>query len=706
MFCVKEHVVVGMKAVEKLVGFLCADNLLTRRPITQTQIEALRLLASYAGVAFENARLLEEREQRTNLLEKVYRVGREISRVTGLKSCILQIRNAVINEFGLDRAAIWLYDPETDMFCGTYGTGRNGELTDEWDQRIRGDRSVRKAFEQPSGFFHTKDYEATFAPVPPIMEGVKEHISVSMWVGDKPIGVITADMLLTQRQITPEQIEAIRLFASFAAIAIENARLIETLQKQTLKTGILAHLTHLASQRLDINSIGRAVVGELEGFFAETALIVAMTKDGEYVFIAANSLGENWLAQIGIPLGSGVTYSQISFPPEFLRGHNFFVADDLSQVEMPFLRSAFKFGFRSLIAGLMSWRNEYVGAILAFKKEPNGFSEEEVAFLHAITDQLASAFHNARLFEQLQQTVDELKQTRAALIWQERLNALGQMASGIAHDINNALVPILTFAELLENHEGEILQEAIKHVKKAADDIVTTVQRLRTFYRPRGPAEEFESVNLNEIVRQVISMTRPRWYDMAQREGVTVEIEQDFDEFLSPIMGNEGELRQAFINLLFNAVEAIVAKKAKFGKITIRTRGQEEWTILEIADTGTGMDERTKQRCFEPFFTTKGERGSGLGLSMVYGIVQRHEGKIEVESELGQGTMFRLWFPVKKEAVPQVTKPKVEAIKVPSLRILIIDDDPRVQEAIRAMLEHLGHKLIVVSVGAVGINAF
>lgn len=706
MFGVKEHVVVTMKAGEKLVGFLCSDNLVTQRPITEMQIEALRLFANYAGIAIENLRLFDERERRTKLLEKVWEASREISRVTDLKSCILKIRNTVINEFGFDRAAIWLYDPQTDMFRGTYGTGRDGELTDEWDQRIKGDRSIRKALEQPSGFFHTKDYAATFAPVTPIMEGVKEHIIVSLWAGNKPIGVITADMLLTQRQITPEQIEALKLFSSSAGVAIENARLIETLQQRTIELELLARLTHLSSQRLDPESISRAVIMELEKAFPETALFVMLTENDSMIISAANSLGAKSLERMGLPLKSALLRSQILPPAEFEWGKDFFVANDTSEINLPFFQTVAAAGFKSYAIGLMVQREECIGAIAALRDNPSSFSDTEVALLHTITEHLSVAFYNARLFERLQRTVDELKQTRAALIRQERLQALGQMASGVVHDINNALVPILTFAELLDGFEDETLREVIKHVKRAVDDIVTTVQRLRTFYRPRGPAEEFEPINLNGVIRHAISMTRPRWYDMAQREGVTIEVVEELEETLPPIMGNESELRQALINLLFNAVDAVVAKGEKFGTVTVRTRSHEEWIIFEIADTGVGMDEETKRRCFEPFFTTKSESGSGLGLSMVYGIVQRHEGKIEVESELGRGTLFRIWFPLKKEAVSVKERIETKVDRVPSLRVLVIDDDPRVQEALKAMLEHLGHQPIVVENGEEGIAAF
>ncbi|MCX7969650.1 MAG: response regulator, partial [Armatimonadetes bacterium] len=329
LFGVKECVVIAMMVGERIVGFLCAGNMSSQHHITETQIESLRLFASYAGIGYENAMLFEEQQQRNELLERVYKVSREISRVTGLRSCVLQIRNAVINEFGFDRAAVWLYDPETDMFCGTYGTGRNGELTDEWDQRIIGDRSVRRALAQPSGYFHTQDYETTFAPAPPIMEGVKEHISVSLWAGDKPVGVITADMLLTQRKITPEQVEALRLFSSYAGVAIENARLIETLQRRTSELELLTRLIHLANQRLDPESIARAVVRELEFVFPDTALLVMLSENDSMVISAANSLGMKCLEEARIPLGVSLLRSQVLLPSEFLRGKDFFVANDI-----------------------------------------------------------------------------------------------------------------------------------------------------------------------------------------------------------------------------------------------------------------------------------------------------------------------------------------------------------------------------------------
>jgi PAS domain S-box-containing protein len=651
----------------------------------------------------------EALRRRQRLLEKVLKWGREIANSADLKSCLRKAYCIIREEIGVDWVGIFLYDPDRDVAYEAIGTAVDGSLAEPTNVELGVKGGIfEAALKSPTKFVYVPDYTAEYnLPPDHSMFGVKEHFVASLWTGEKIVGFLCADNLLSQRPFTDEQIEMLRLLSGYIGVAIENARLLETLRKRTEQSELLARLIHIASQRLDIHSIARAIVKELSEVLSEAALFVVVAGDEDKaVLSAANEIGQKGLAQVGVPIGASFPKSQLDLPGEFSRGTNLFRIDDLTQVASPLLQLISSAGFKSLLMGQMLWRDEWVGAIIALREHPQGFSEEEEAFVQTVADYLAAAFHNARLFERLQQTIDELKQTRAALIRQERLQALGQMASGVAHDINNALVPILTFAELLEGIDDETLREVIGHVKKAVNDIVNTVQRLRTFYRQRGPAEASEPVNLNEIVRHAVSMTRPRWYDMAQKEGVTISVDLDLDETLPPIMGNESELRQALINLLFNAVDAVVAKGEKFGTITIRTRRHEDWAILEVADTGVGMDEQTKQRCFEPFFTTKGEIGSGLGLSMVYGIVQRHEGKIEVESELGQGTLFRIWFPIPKEVAASSAESESAHAEIPSLRILVIDDDQRVQEALRAMLEHLGHQPVLVDDGAKGIEAF
>ena len=299
----------------------------------------------------------------------------------------------------------------------------------------------------------------------------------------------------------------------------------------------------------------------------------------------------------------------------------------------------------------------------------------------------------------------------------ERLRALGQLASGIAHDINNTLSPVSGFAELLLRHETNLSESGwryLQHIKTASDDVAHIVTRMRDFYRKREEHQPLLPVKLNQLSQQVIELTRPRWRDISQRRGISVDVKLDFDANLPEIIGTESELREALTNLIFNAVDAMPSG----GVITIRSRVC-SWTpgrvyqrtptrvALEVSDNGTGMDEETRKRCFEPFFSTKGQRGTGLGLAMVYGVMQRHDGVIEIESELGKGATFRLVFPVREAPLSNTLEsPAAVADALPPLRILFVDDEPLLRALLKEILEHDGHAVELADGGQAGLDAF
>ncbi|MEO5802236.1 MAG: ATP-binding protein [Verrucomicrobiota bacterium] len=321
----------------------------------------------------------------------------------------------------------------------------------------------------------------------------------------------------------------------------------------------------------------------------------------------------------------------------------------------------------------------------------------------------------AQLTGDLKQVYTELRQTQHIVSQQERLRALGQMASGIGHDINNALSPVVAYTELVMRTEH--LSEKAKHylecIKTAGEDIARIVANIREFYRKRGTTEPREPVNLNRIVQQVIDMTRPRWRDIPQGKGISITIETSLAEDLPHIFSNESELREAVTNLLLNAVDAL----PQSGVITLSTsvtvgddpryKGTER-VILEVNDTGVGMDEHTLKRCLEPFFSTKGHAGgTGLGLAMVFGTVERQKGAIEIESELGKGTTMRLVFPVYKPGDTDVLEERHAALASASgVRILYIDDEPVLRDLMQELLGIGGHRVKVAEGGKAGIDAF
>src|SRR5579859_1686750 len=307
-------------------------------------------------------------------------------------------------------------------------------------------------------------------------------------------------------------------------------------------------------------------------------------------------------------------------------------------------------------------------------------------------EQCRSLFNQANSRKELQTAYEELRQTQQSVVQQERLRALGQMASGIAHDINNALSPILAFAEMLLKKEPALSENGRKnlsHIRTSAEDIAQIVSCMSEFYRRREHSDQLHLVSVNQLVQQVIDLTSPCWRDIPQGKGIVIQIQTRFEDPLPELYCNESELREAMTNIVLNSVDAM----PQGGQIVIAARsvsipGQpgEEKTkrthiILEFTDNGLGMDEATRQRCLEPFFSTKRQRGgSGLGLAMVYGAMERHEGHIEIQSEVDKGTTIRLILPVRE--IPNAAKDSAPATArtTASLRLLCIDDEPLLRE--------------------------
>ena len=288
----------------------------------------------------------------------------------------------------------------------------------------------------------------------------------------------------------------------------------------------------------------------------------------------------------------------------------------------------------------------------------------------------------------LEEALNELRSTQEHVVKQERLRALGMMAGGIAHDFNNALTMMLGYGELLlpwlQQHGSPREQAYLNHIVAAAQDATHVVSRLRDFYRPAENNEIRVPVDLNEIAEQVVSLTAPKWKGKSLAEGVQIEVQTDLRD--TPLVAaNAVELREVLTNLIFNAVDAMPAG----GLVSIATMPLENGVALTVTDTGIGMTDSERERCLEPFFTTKGEGGTGLGLAVVYGIIQRHGGTIEIASEKGIGTTFAIHLPATTDE-KEADAPVVERLDR-ALRVLIVDDQEIICELIAEHLASDGH---------------
>jgi signal transduction histidine kinase len=267
----------------------------------------------------------------------------------------------------------------------------------------------------------------------------------------------------------------------------------------------------------------------------------------------------------------------------------------------------------------------------------------QTRFFHlALQDQNPSPEHAVA---ELSAAIEQLKQSHQVKLQQERLRAFGEMAEVLVRDFNNALMSVLGYSELILQ-EPALLDDKpavlnyFKTMNTVGCEAAHLVGRLREFYRPREAADVFEPLNLNQVIEETVVLTRPKWADEALADGRAIQVKLELEK-TPAIIGNRAELRELFAHLILNSVEAM----PQGGVITARTWQEADRVAFEFADTGVGMSEEVRTHCLEPFFSTKGDKGAGLGLSMVFGGIKRHEAELQVESQAGEGTTVRVFFP-------------------------------------------------------------
>jgi signal transduction histidine kinase/ActR/RegA family two-component response regulator/uncharacterized membrane protein affecting hemolysin expression len=479
---------------------------------------------------------------------------------------------------------------------------------------------------------------------------------------------------------------------------------------QMQRLSLLQHITGAIGDRQDLPSIFQVVLRNVEENLPVDFGCVCLY-DSASATLTVNTIGAS-----SLNLAPGLGLASDSIVPidenglsTCIRGRLVY-EPDTRKIDFPFPQRFATNGLFSLVIAPLQVEASVFGAFIAARHAPDAFSSGDCEFLLQLSGHVALASHQARLHGALRQAYDDLRQSQHAVMQQERLRALGQMASGIAHDINNAISPISLYTDSLLEREPNLTEKgraALTVIQRAIDGVAETVARMREFYRQREPEMTLSLVDLNAVTRAIIDLTRAKWFDLPQQLGLSIDMRAELSDALPGIMGAEGEIRDALTNLIFNAVDAM----PEGGVLTVRTfsrpgSGDVELVSVEVVDTGIGMSEETRRRCLEPFFTTKGERGTGLGLAMVYGMIQRHSAEFDIESEMGKGTAMRVTFPAYTQ--PLVSKPRATDVHTPMrrLRVLLIDDDPIIIKALEDALAGDGHVTISANGGQAGLDAF
>jgi signal transduction histidine kinase len=337
--------------------------------------------------------------------------------------------------------------------------------------------------------------------------------------------------------------------------------------------------------------------------------------------------------------------------------------------------------------------------VLGPKLSGEDYSRDDQRLLTVVSRQVSVALDNARLYKEMQDALGQLHKTQEHLLRTERLRAVGEVASGVGHDLRNLLTVVVGRAQLALGRMDH--SEKVKHdleiIEGAALDSAEVVNRLQNFARSdndRGLC----LVKLNQVLLEMVEMLEPRLSQLREMDNIAIDVVLDLLD-TECVRGRPSELREMLTNILINAVEAM----PKGGKLTVTSRQENDTIVMSIEDTGVGITREVRKGIFEPFFTTKGSEGVGLGLSIARGVAKRHGGDITVSSRPGKGSIFVITLPVSKQIRPE--KRALGKVRGPAgdLHVLVIDDDKAVAKVLSEILASAGYAVDLASSGKDGL---
>lgn len=461
------------------------------------------------------------------------------------------------------------------------------------------------------------------------------ELCVPMKIHAAVIGVLNVESG-TPNHFTATDQFLLQILADQTAVALQNTRLYTQTQRNARELGALIRATHVLSANLDLNTVLQQTLVQINTLLeAEDASVLLYDSTSDDLVFAAVANGSTSAILFGqhISLDAGVVgwvmrnktsaiVENAQEDPRF-----FSEIDALTAVTT-----------RSLLAVPLIAKDRIIGVVEVINKVDGAFDTHDRELLEALASSAAIAIDNARLYQELIDQIQILQATQVKLIHSEKMGALGRLIASISHEINNPLQSIqgcLTLAK--EELESPVRPEKIARYLDIAEGeierIATIVRRVREFYRPSG--QERAPTDIHQTLESVLELSGK------ELQHSYVDVERIWDPAIPLVVANQDHLKQVFLNLVINAIDAM----PDGGHLSIRTILDREHVIIEFSDTGIGMPPEIQARLFEPFFTTKAH-GSGLGLSISYGIIQEHSGQIFVQSEVGKGTTFTIVLPI------------------------------------------------------------
>jgi len=501
----------------------------------------------------------------------------------------------------------------------------------------------------------------------------------------------------------PRRVPALGQVAEIGQLAGAFHQMLEDLRASTqrledlvFKLGTLNEVVEISARIPNIQDLLASVLqSTMRAVRANIGSIMLLNQEKLTLRIAASrGLPEGLQDEAEIQIGEGIAgkVAQIGEPV---------IVDDIESDPRFAKLNDPRYGTGSFMCMPVRVGDRVIGVLNLAKKEDRSggtviraFTPTDLQFLNALMTYIGYAVDNARLLEEaqdaarkLQSVVDDLKATQAQLVRGETLSAIGKLASGMAHHLNNLFAVILGRLEtLLVKVPDQEARRYLEIVQRAAQDGAEVVRRVQRFSRVQ-PVSRTVPVDLNQLAQEVLELTRPRWHNEALLRQIRIDTALDLGT-IRPVAGELAPLREVLMNLLLNGIDAM----PDGGRLILKTWMTGPDVHCAVSDTGAGMSEEVRHRALDPFFTTKGPKSTGLGLSVTYGIVQRHNGKLEIDSAPGRGTIVTITLPAMGTAMSAPATAASPALPAPShLRVLIVDDEPEVRSALADMLGIAGH---------------
>ena len=637
-----------------------------------------------------------------------------ITEVQDLGKILEQVVERLIEVLGVDAAGVSILDDARERFISTYYRGTSETFIRAMRQRDAKSGVLGLAYKTRSiQIIEDIEHDPRLEFGAAAQEGFRSAVAVPLISKaqssrDAPLSgwsrPAERDPLVARRQcsgvvsvftrrlrtFTPDDISVFIKVARQIAVAIENARLYRSAAEGMARLQALSEIARAISSTLDVEGVFRIVGDRLQPLIDYTAVDLLVLDDIEAVFRVRRIERP--------PLGTGPIVRLLESRPT---DEDPTLAEAL-QGQRSIIRAApAPLGGQQAVVPIIADRLP-VGLFLVSAQAP--FRTQDRQLLTDLAAHMAISLRNARTFSALERAYRELKDANELLVRAERLQALGEMAAGVAHDFNNVLSAILGRAQMLEVMlKDENHLRSVRVISKAALDGADTVRRIQAFAKEK-PETPLKIVTLNPVVREAVDRAAP----LVGAPERAVEMLVDLQD-VPQVLGDAVELREAMANLINNALDAM----PHGGRLTVRTGTADSAPWFEVIDTGIGMDRETANKIFDPFFSTKGDQGSGLGLSVTYAIVQRHGGRFEVDSARNQGTRIRVYLEPAMVSGdwPSVADPATKAHDAPDVprqgaRLLLIEDDVAVREVLADILRTGEHLVIAAANGSEGLRQF